>query len=173
MTKPITIQPAADIYQQHGFNYGPRVRIVDTGDRIARSNVWAVHLDGTLIGWIQRSPGSTAGQGLLSGWEFESDTHNPLGPQTNSFFVEGRRENMMRMITHLAAPTTEPEPEVASCIHPWEPEPEAVAALIAVCLDLACALESYSDDHNSPRPTDVTVLLPALREALANVGGDA
>ena len=28
------------------------------------------------------------------------------------------------------------------------------------------AIEAYADDHNSDRPTDVTVLLPRLRRAL-------
>ena len=38
----------------------------------------------------------------------------------------------------------------------------------ALCLldEVTDAIEAYADDHNSDRPTDVTVLLPRLRAAL-------
>ena len=38
----------------------------------------------------------------------------------------------------------------------------------ALCLldEVTDAIEAYADDHNSDRPTDVTVLLPRLRRAL-------
>jgi len=57
-------------------------------------------------------------------------------------------------------------------------EGEANAALIAsapdllaACEEAAWAIESYCEDHAGERPTDVTVVLPALLSAIAKAGG--
>jgi len=38
--------------------------------------------------------------------------------------------------------------------------------LLRLLAEVTDAIEAYADDHNSDRPTDVTVLLPRLRRAL-------
>ena len=43
---------------------------------------------------------------------------------------------------------------------------EAQPALLALLAEVTDAIEAYADDHNTDRPTDVTVLLPRLRRAL-------
>jgi len=57
-------------------------------------------------------------------------------------------------------------------------EDAANARLIAAAPELLSALaevtgviEAYCDDHNSARPTDVTVVLPKLRAAIAKATG--
>ena len=45
--------------------------------------------------------------------------------------------------------------------------PDLLAALVEVTGDI----EAYCDDHNSARPTDVTVVLPKLRAAIAKATG--
>tara|TARA_Y100001936_G_C15905955_1_gene575854 strand:+ start:303 stop:500 length:198 start_codon:yes stop_codon:yes gene_type:complete len=42
----------------------------------------------------------------------------------------------------------------------------AERALLRLLAEVTDAIEAYADDHNSDRPTDVTVLLPRLRRAL-------
>lgn len=42
----------------------------------------------------------------------------------------------------------------------------AERALLRLLDEVTDAIEAYADDHNSDRPTDVTVLLPRLRRAL-------
>lgn len=42
----------------------------------------------------------------------------------------------------------------------------AAPDLLALLAEVTEAIEAYADDHNSDRPTDVTVLLPRLRRAL-------
>ena len=42
----------------------------------------------------------------------------------------------------------------------------AERALLRLLDEVTEAIEAYADDHNSDRPTDVTVLLPRLRRAL-------
>ena len=43
--------------------------------------------------------------------------------------------------------------------------------LLAACEEAARAIESYCEDHAGERPTDVTVVLPALLSAIAKAGG--
>ena len=47
---------------------------------------------------------------------------------------------------------------------------QAVDTLVSAMLDVVDTLEAYCEDHNSDQPTDPTVLLPDLYEALRSVG---
>jgi len=41
-------------------------------------------------------------------------------------------------------------------------------SLLAALVEIVAVIEAYCDDHDSTRPTDVTVVLPKLRAAIAN-----
>ena len=47
----------------------------------------------------------------------------------------------------------------------------AAPELLAALEDIVDIIECYCDDHNSDRPTDVTVALPRLKEAIAKAKG--
>ena len=49
----------------------------------------------------------------------------------------------------------------------YKAAPELLAALEEVVVDI----EDYCEDHNSDRPTDVTVVLPRLKAAIAKAKG--
>jgi len=49
----------------------------------------------------------------------------------------------------------------------YKAAPELLAALEEVVMDI----EDYCEDHNSDRPTDVTVVLPRLKAAIAKAKG--
>ena len=48
---------------------------------------------------------------------------------------------------------------------------KAAPALLQALEEVVSVIEDYCDDHNSDRPTDVTVALPRLREAIAKAKG--
>jgi len=57
---------------------------------------------------------------------------------------------------------------LALLIEDGDPDERAHAEreLLRLLAEVTDAIEAYADDHNSDRPTDVTVLLPRLRRAL-------
>jgi hypothetical protein len=47
----------------------------------------------------------------------------------------------------------------------------AAPELLQALEEVVSVIEDYCDDHNSDRPTDVTVALPRLREAITKAKG--
>ena len=94
------------------------ITLKKTDERQDGAWIWAVHLDGELIGWINRERGTRGsgcgGSGTLSGWMFKNNGEHPsdpLGPRSNSFFVEGGRSEMVRLIELWAAAYRQPGPK--------------------------------------------------------------
>jgi hypothetical protein len=50
--------------------------------------------------------------------------------------------------------------------------PSAPPSSLVAMREAADALDAYCDDHNSSNPTDPTVVLPMLREAIAEAEAD-
>ena len=94
------------------------ITLKKTDERQDGAWIWAVHLDGELIGWISRERGIygsyIVGTISPSGWKFNNNGEHPsdpLGPRSNIFFVEGGRSEMVRLIERRAAAYRQPGPK--------------------------------------------------------------